>query len=159
MVEQYIIGGVSHLFGSGPDMIDSARRLRRAAFCLCVVLGITATSSAVEDQSRQSCKDHHIPSRTPDKVPSIRLAWDPSIPGGKTPQDKVAGYNILRHQPGDACERAPQTCPLINHGLVFGTACTDYAVQRGHTYIYQAQGVSEAKISSKLSNSAKATPR
>jgi hypothetical protein len=153
-------------------MLAASRKIAALVICLGTVLAITGICAADDKGQIQSCSEDSITASTPHagessltakasepgKARSIRLTWNASVPASSAPRDAVQGYNILRHEPGDACEHNPITCHRINNKgyLVPGTSCVDYGVQSGHIYIYQAQGVSVSGVAGKLSNAAKA---
>ena len=86
---------------------------------------------------------------------SIRLTWDPSVPGKA---DKVVGYFIYRHESGKSCDQSGNNCQELNPIVTIKeTSCIDYRVKPGHTYIYQARAVSARGALSGFSNEAKAT--
>jgi hypothetical protein len=153
-------------------MLAASRKMATLVICLGTVLAITSICAADDKGQIQSCSENSITASAPQagessltakdfepgKARSIRLTWNASMPASSAPRDVVQGYNIFRHEPGDACEHNPSTCHRINNKgyLVPGASCVDHEVQSGHTYIYQAQGVSVSGAAGKLSNVAKA---
>ena len=88
----------------------------------------------------------------------IKLTWDPSA----SPKNTVAGYRIFRRESDSSCGSPAGKCgfePLNPDTLISGTTCTDYDVQPGHTYVYEAQTVGKNTKYSTMSNPATATAR
>ncbi len=87
---------------------------------------------------------------------SIKLSWNPST----SPANMVEGYFIFRRESGPECQKSGNTCVKLNAGTpIVGNSCTDYAVQPGHTYIYQARTAGPNSTVSGFSNEARATAR
>jgi len=91
-----------------------------------------------------------------DKPHSIKLSWNPST----SPANMVEGYFIFRRESGPDCQKPGNTCVRLNADTpIAGNSCTDYAVQPGHTYIYQARTAGSNSTASGFSNEARATAR
>jgi hypothetical protein len=132
-----------------------------------MALSVVVCCHADEKQGDQSCRDGSAASANvalsgpasgtqTSKPHSIRLSWGASVPASATARDAVEGYNIFRRESGKDCQQPGNSCQKINTALVSGTSCTDYSVDLGHTYIYQAQAVSHGKRVSGLSREIKA---
>jgi hypothetical protein len=137
-------------------------------FVAVVILFTGIICVAGDEQAARSCRDNSMPVATRQKIAveakgepelkahGMKLSWHASVPASASPVDAVAGYNIFRRESGKDCQQPGNTCEKINDVLIPGTSCTDYSVQGGHTYIYQAQAVSSRKAASKLSREARA---
>jgi len=143
------------------------KRRCSGAFLIFTLL-VAMTSHATSQEASPSCKDGkvvaaHAGAQTQSTTPSagspgIRLTWDPSA----SPKSTVAGYNILRRELDPSCEGTLGKCgfkPLNPHTPIAGTTCTDYEVQTGHTYVYEAQTVGKDSKLSPVSNQATAKAR
>jgi hypothetical protein len=87
---------------------------------------------------------------------TIRLTWTESV----SPASTIEGYYIYRRETGPPCQVHPNQCePLNPKKPITGSACTDYSVVSGHTYIYQARTVGKNSQTSTFSNDATATAR
>jgi hypothetical protein len=141
-------------------------------FAAVVILFSGTVCVAGDEQAARSCHDNSMPAATrqtiavetkdksvsePELKPhGIKLSWHASVPASTSSVDAVAGYNIFRRESGKDCQQPGNTCEKINEVLILGTSCTDYSVQPGHTYVYQAQAVSAGKVASKFSREARA---
>jgi fibronectin type 3 domain-containing protein len=85
------------------------------------------------------------------KPHKVKLSWDPSASAHTTGATAVTGYNIYRHELGNA------HVEQINLTPIQGTRCVDYSVKAGQTYFYQAKTVGTNGRLSVPSNEAKAT--
>jgi hypothetical protein len=153
--------------------LSPALRLARATLrpLLVGTIVLTATSCFAGDkQATRSCRDGSIPPNAKagasggstkhagaSQPHRIKLSWKASVTATTAPKDPVVGYNIFRRESGADCQPAVNACEKINLALISGTSCTDYDVQAGHTYIYQAQAVSLLHVVSPFSKEAKAT--
>jgi hypothetical protein len=137
----------------------------------CLVIGVALSAvvccHADDTQGDRSCRDGSAPptnaaSSGPaagtqtSKPHGIKLSWTASVPASATARDAIAGYNIFRRESGKDCQQPGNSCQQLNIVLISETSCTDYSAEPGHTYIYQAQGVSHGKMVSGLSREAKA---
>ena len=114
------------------------------------------SSTAATANSAPTTQDCATGAVVNDKPHSIKLKWNPSA----SPQTMVKGYFIFRRESGPSCEKRDNACVNLNTGNpIIGTSCTDFAVQAGHTYIYQAQTAGSNKTVSVFSKEATATAR
>jgi len=117
--------------------------------------------AAVGQETKQAANVEDSTAVVPDYPPSrgIKLTWDPSA----SPKRVVAGYNIFRCEIGPDRDRSHGECEFKqlnpHHIPIIGSTCTDYDVQPGHTYIYEAQTVGSNTRVSTMSNRATATAR
>jgi hypothetical protein len=112
----------------------------------------------VGQEARQAVNAKGFGSVAPDHPTShgIKLTWDPSA----APKSAVAGYNIFRRESGPKCNGDCKFRQLNStHSPITGNTCTDYDVQPGHMYIYEAQTVGTNTKVSTMSNRATATLR
>lgn len=132
-----------------------------------MALSVVVCCHADEKQGDRNCRDGSVvPANVApggptagtqtSKPPGIRLSWGASVPASATARDAVEGYNIFRRESGKDCQQPGNSCQKINMVLISETSCTDYSVELGHTYIYQAQAVSYGKRVSGLSREVKA---
>lgn len=133
--------------------------------CLTVAMYPAALCGSQTTPVDRNCLNNVVitpPAATPNSNPagptphSVKLSWQASVPANAAPQSAVAGYNIYRRESGNPCEQPRASCVKINKVLITGTACVDYDVSSGHTYIYEAQAVSVAHVPSRMSKQAKA---
>ena len=116
--------------------------------------------AAVSQEAGQTANTKPFAAVRADHSPprSVKLTWDASA----SPRSTVAGYRILRRESDSSCDKARGKCgfkPLNPHTPIPGTTCTDYDVQAGHTYVYEAQTVGKNSTVSTMSNRATATAR